>query len=109
MRVLERGLNALAAELGVKFENRNWHNVITDVETAIRDIQKSGGNSSRQNWKEDLHFYSEAATNFHYFKDAWRNYTTHVHDTYSTERAKTIFDHVRGFMQHLATRLREQG
>jgi hypothetical protein len=105
MRVLEIGLNALSAELGVNFENRNWQNIINDIEA---EIKKVDGKSGRKNWRDDLQFFSDAATNFRYFKDAWRNYSMHAHDTYSRETAKAIYDRVKGFMQALAQRLGER-
>jgi len=102
MRVLENALNLLSARLGVSFENRNWQNVIQDIEAKIREIDKAGPSGDKEKWRANLHFYSEAATNFRYFKDAWRNYSMHVHDTYSHESAKMIYSHVRSFMTYLA-------
>ena len=40
-------------------------------------------------------------------KDAWRNPTMHVRIDYTEEQALDIYGNVRGFMQHLATRLSE--
>ena len=100
MRVLEIGLNALAAELKVPFDYRNWENIINEIEAAIK--RKKGAN------KVEEQFNSEAALQFRYFKNAWRNHVMHVRAvTYDEERAEAIFGHVKEFMTHLATRLKE--
>jgi len=58
MRVLERGLGALAAKFGVDFSHTNWHNVIESVEKEIRKMNSSLG----PDWKEQQKFCSQAAT-----------------------------------------------
>ena len=106
MRVLEVGLNALARELGVSFERREWENVINDLDKAIKAIN---GPHAGTDWRKRQQFYSEAATDFRYFKNAWRNYAMHAHEHYDASEARTIFDHVGAFMIHLAEGgLREQ-
>jgi hypothetical protein len=62
MRVLEKGLIALAHELKVPsripFEYENWQNIIEPIETAIRDFEKQ---QSKSPYKiETLKRYSEA-------------------------------------------------
>lgn len=104
MRVLELGLNSLAKEFSVPFKNANWQTVIDQVEKAIRTISSA---THGPNWKDDQQFFSEAAVHFRVLKDAWRNHSMHIHERYSEDRAETIFQSVRGFMQHLATRLSE--
>ena len=104
MRVLERGLNVFADELGVRFERREWETIINDLELAIKGIN---GPHAGADWRERQHFYSEAAKDFRYFKNAWRNHAMHARERYDVEEAKPIFEHVKSFMGHLATRLRE--
>lgn len=99
MRVLEVGLNALATELKVSFERRNWENVINDIES---EIDKINGPSWGPDWKTKLQFYSGAAKDFRYFKDAWRNHAMHYREHYDATEAFSIFGHVKTFMQHLA-------
>lgn len=60
MRVLERGLKALAKKFGVDFGHTNWHNVIEEIEKKIRKMDSSFG----ADWKEQQKVYSQAATHF---------------------------------------------
>jgi hypothetical protein len=99
MRVLEVGLNTLAKELNVDFARRNWENVINDIEAEIKEIN---GPTWGGDWKQKQQFYSGAAKDFRYFKDAWRNHAMHYHEHYDPSEAKTILDHVKTFMEQLA-------
>jgi hypothetical protein len=99
MRVLELGLASLAAKLNVTINNPNWHTVIADIETKIAQIN---GSHAGPNWKADRDFYAAAAKDFRYFKDAWRNHAMHVHEHYDELEARSILDHVKAFMVHLA-------
>jgi hypothetical protein len=99
MRILEVGLNALAKELNVLFDRRNWENVINDIEAEIKKIT---GPAWGPNWKQKLEFYSGAAKDFRYFKDAWRNHAMHHREHYEASEAKSILDHVKAFMVQLA-------
>jgi hypothetical protein len=105
MRILELGLNSLAREFGVRFEHRNWENVINDIEAAIKKISSDPNRAA--DWKNLVHFCSEAAVQFRFFKDAWRNYSMHVHERYNEEYATLVFNSVKEFMKQLATRLSE--
>src|SRR5258708_27237815 len=100
MRVLEVGLNALAAELSVPYEHRNWENIINDIEARVREIDKSPD----PHRKAKLHFYSAVAIHFRFLKDAWRNYVMHVKEPYSPATAHTTIRHVSEFMAQLAER-----
>ena len=103
MRVLERGLTTLANVFGVAAANTNWQNIIDQTQKAIQRMNSSWG----ADWKEQQQFYSEAALHFLFLKDAWRNHVAHGHKTYSDEEATAIYEHVKRFLQHLATRLTE--
>jgi hypothetical protein len=98
MRALEIVLGALAAKFSVKYEQRNWHNIIEELESKIRKIDSTWG----LNWKDQQSKYSESASQFMFFKDAWRNHVAHGRDTYDRNRAKIIFDSTGFFMQTLA-------
>ncbi len=99
MRVLEVGLNTLAKELNVDFGQRNWENVINDCDAAIKKIN---GPAWGPDWKQKLQFYSGAAKDFRYFKEAWRNHAMHYRERYDANEAKTILEHVKAFMMQLA-------
>ena len=53
-------------------------------------------------------FFPEAFADFRYFADAWRNYAMHGKTQYGETEAEKVFEHVRSFMRHLATRLKEK-
>lgn len=99
MRVLELGLNALANKLDVRFERREWENIINEIEA---EIKKINGPHAGTDWREQQKFYSEAAKDFRYFKNAWRNHAMHQREYYDAPEARMIFDHVKSFMAHLA-------
>jgi hypothetical protein len=103
MRVLELGLNALAHEFGVPFDRRNWENIINDIEAKIAErYEKGKPGADKESWDKQRAFYSEAAKDFRYFKNAWRNHAQHAHEHYEASEARTILDHVKTFMAHLA-------
>lgn len=108
MGILQRGLYALADDLRVEFkegiELENWKNIIDQIEAKIRSLEalKKGKEKDVQ-----LKFYSEAAVQFRYFKDAWRNHVAHQREEYDSDQAHSVLIHVRDFMGQLATRLKE--
>ena len=99
MRGLEVPLGALVVALNFTPSNPNWQTVINECEREIRALKN----------KADQEFYGEAATNFLYFKNAWRNHAMHGRDTYDKRQAFEILQHVGGFMKHLSKRLCELG
>jgi hypothetical protein len=54
-----------------------------------------------------LQFLSEAAKEFAYFKDGWRNFVSHGHEKYDDAKALSVLEHTRAFMNHLASQLSE--
>jgi hypothetical protein len=105
MRVLEHGLRELAGAVNLAFGIQQWQTIIEQIEAEIREIAK--------NWKASpiktdwMQFYSEAAKEFMYFKDGWRNHVMHNRITYDQYQAAGSIEHVRAFMNHLSTRLSE--
>ena len=99
MRVLERALGTLASKFNVPFEHDNWHNIIEQLEAAIRKMDAA---TFGPDWKNKQKFYNRAASQFMFFKDAWRNHVMHVRDVFDEGKARSVFDSVRGFMQALA-------
>ena len=108
MRILEIGLRALANDLKVTFpspiELENWQSIIEKIESEIRQVNQQPKGLQKSH---DLQFYSEAAKEFRYFKDAWRNHVSHSREKYVETEAFRVLSHVKDFMQHLATRLKE--
>jgi hypothetical protein len=103
MRVLEHGLCALAGQFDVPAGHKTWNELIEQIEKAIKEKAKEKPAS----WKDDQQFYAEAASQFMHFKNAWRNYTAHLHFKYTEDEAEPIYRHVRDFMMHIAKRLKE--
>jgi hypothetical protein len=99
MRVLEFGLRTMAAKFDVAYETSTWHNVIEQIEAKVRRIDQTSG----ADWKQQQKDYSDAATQFMFFKDAWRNHIMHVRDVYDRGRATSIWQHVHEFMNKLAS------
>jgi len=97
MRILEHGLRALASSLGVTFasgiELENWKNILDQIDKEIRRVDQL---PKSQQKSEDLQFYSEAAAQFRYFKDAWRNHVSHSRAAYDEQGARQVLDHVKG-------------
>jgi hypothetical protein len=104
MRALEYGLRAMAADVLVEVEAESWHTIIERIETKIdkaRDAPRGEGKSAR------LQFLSEAAAEFRYFKDGWRNYASHVKISYDDAQAVRVMQHVATFISHLSAELKE--
>ena len=106
MRALEIGLRALAADVGVVWSVQQWHVVINEVEKAIKNI----GNSlpAGQAKSERMQFLSEAAKEFAWFKDGWRNYAAHAHASYDSARARKVLEHVCAFFDVISLHLTEE-
>ena len=81
MRVAEKGLIALANSLAVPvpgrtpFEYENWANIIDAIEKEIKRLEQALPKGQAKS--DTLKFYSQAATQFFYFKNAWRNHVAH--------------------------------
>jgi hypothetical protein len=105
MRVLEHGLRSMAANVGVDFGVQNWQTVIDQIESSIRTMAKKLPAGSQKS--DRLQFLSEAAKEFSYFKDGWRNYVSHARGTYDVHQARSVMEHVRSFMTTLAAHLQE--
>jgi hypothetical protein len=106
MRVLEHGLRALAKDVGKSFDTQNWQNIIDQIESEIRQLGKALPAGSAKNNR--LQFLSQAAKEFLYFKDGWRNYVSHNRGAYDEHQARSVMEHVRSFMTTLSKRLSEE-
>jgi hypothetical protein len=109
MRAAEIGVRALGQTLGVSFPNHpidlaEWHNILDQSEskiTAMKNLRRSAQKD------EELHFYSQAATQFRFFKDGWRVRVAHARATFNEAQAKEAIDHVRSFFETISARLKE--
>lgn len=101
MRVMEGAVQHLGERLKINLvREKNWHRILEEVDKAIRDMTPK---TSRQ--KEVRNTYSEASAYLRMVKDAWRNDTMHPKATYTEEEAERVFNNVKDFMVHLATKL----
>lgn len=104
MRAWEVGLIALGRDLKVAAAaNKNWQVLLNDIGAAIKAINPSSG----PDWKQQQEWYSDAAAQFRYVKDAWRNTVMHVHQSYTQQRAREILFATRAFMCQIAPRLHD--
>jgi HEPN domain-containing protein len=111
MRVLEHGLRALSERITNKrVVNPNWADMIKDIENAIKT--RDSENPRKPRWKREREFFIQAALHFRYLKDALRNNSAHVTagpvEMYENDSAEAVFEHVRDFMQHLTTKLKQR-
>jgi hypothetical protein len=104
MKVVEIGLNTLAKELGVNSDRPNWGSILDDIENKILEINKLPKTNPL---KKREQFYSEAASQFRLFKNAWRNHVMHVRSIYDSTDADKVFRSVQDFMSHLSLNLHE--
>jgi len=98
MRALDVALLAFQKNLEVPRPKENWQQILDQIEAAIKGL---GHRHPDHQWN------CEASAYFRTLKDAWRNFAMHGKDRYDEERAVSVYDHVRGFMRHLALRLTE--
>lgn len=100
MRLIEHGLTKLAARFGVPFTTDSWHKIISGIEDGIDGMRNKPGLTAID--REEITRLSDAATQFRYFKDAWRNHAFHARASYDERGARAIYEHVRAFMDTLA-------
>jgi hypothetical protein len=101
MRVVEVGLKALAAAVGVGIQG-DWGGYLREIDKALEARTKAAGKRT-----PDEQFYAEVRVTLDGVRMAWRNATMHIDHNYSPERAEEILGAVRGLMRHLATKLSE--
>jgi hypothetical protein len=104
MRVLEAGLDSLAAALKVRRSAKGWGADLSIFSDAWQNRLKA--TPKLPGWQRT--FFPQAFADFRHFAGAWRNYAMHGKAKYGEEEAHRVFEHVRTFMQQLAGRFREK-
>lgn len=102
MRALEFGLRWLADRAGLKPEEiagENWKNVIDRIEKKIREMEALPKSPTKS---ATVQFLSEAAAQFRWFKDAWRNDVAHANVHYDEREAAPLFLHVSDFFRSIS-------
>ncbi len=102
MRAMEVALKATAGELGVAYAP-SWEPYLKQIQDRIDQKWRKKGIK----WKRDEPFFRDVLGHLQAVKVAWRNPTMHVINQYTLEQAEDIFNTVRVFMRHLATKLSE--
>jgi hypothetical protein len=112
MRAAERGLRALAKERQVTLKKDKplewgqWQDIIRETRIRFEEIGKTAPAGASKD--EALAFYGGALAHLEWFKDKYRNPTSHVRDVDYDERdAESAMDRVREFMAGLASKLDE--
>jgi hypothetical protein len=118
MMILEFGLPAIAKRLKVRL-NKNkatWTPIIENIRDAI-DVrrkalafspsgQKPPSSAAAARERAFLEACEESAIEFRYFTNVWRNHISHGRGNYDENDAKKVLDHVRTFMELIATKLK---
>jgi len=108
MRAAELGVRAMGTELGVEFPYdislADWQSILDQIESKIKAMRNLPRSEVRDS---DQRFFSEAATQFRYFKDGWRVRVAHARETYDESQAIKVVDHGRDFFVTLSERLKE--
>lgn len=102
MRALEPALLAMASSVDYRPDREDWARIIDEIEKRL-DPKNSLYIKSRSKRE----FLAPATAQFRYFKDAWRNHAMHARETYNPEQAECVYNAVKGFMMHLATKFKE--
>jgi len=104
MRVMELGLRTLGDAVHLSATtNRTWDAVLKKCD----DEAKKPFKERSPEWQSDEEFFAGAAAMLRSVKDAWRNPTMHVEKVYTAEQVEDVWNAVKGFMRHLATKLPE--
>jgi hypothetical protein len=107
MRVMESGLRSLGKTLNDPDldpkKNPSWESILRKCDL---ELQKAHDKKIAE-WQTDPLFFSTATANVRAVKDAWRNPTMHVEIDYDEERSRDVWNAVRAFMRHLASKLHE--
>lgn len=107
IRVIEVGLQALGKTLNVPHLdprlNPTWEAILGKCDAELKKTRKDRS----PDWQADPDFFSEATARLRSVKDAWRNPTMHIQKKYMPDEAQDIYNAVRTFMRHLATKLAE--
>jgi hypothetical protein len=96
MRVMEVGLQALAARLGVPYAP-SWESYLSQIKSRIEAKHKT----KSVRWKRDEPFFRDVLGDLQSVKIAWRNPTMHIVRRYTPEEADEVFRAVRTLIEHL--------
>lgn len=109
MRVAEGGLRCLATDRQIVFpadlKLQTWDDVLRELEKSEAKIQQYPKTLKRE---EQFEFYHGAMMELKRFKNVWRNRIMHLrNEPIDRDEALSTFNHVKAFMQILASRISE--
>jgi hypothetical protein len=110
MRVAEYGLRALAFDRRVSIPKNKpidlatWEDILKELEKTEAAIQNYPKTLAREAQYEFVH---GAMMEFKRFKNVFRNRVAHTRQSYDRDEAMSVLNHVRAFMQILASRISE--
>lgn len=108
VRATEIGLEAIHAALGlpgIEKKPWTWDDALKDIDEVIKDNDRAL--IADPGWVENAAFFRKAYALLWAIKGPFRNETTHVELTFGENEAERVFDAVKAFLAHLATRLGE--
>ncbi len=103
MRVVEVALKVIAKPLGIPYAP-SWESYLKQITKQINQEYKD----KTPEWKTEEPFFRDISAYLHAVRVAWRNPTMHVVQHYNMEQAEEVLNAVKGFMRHVATKLREE-
>jgi len=99
MRALETPIFLLATILGHTPDKAAWGEILRDIRPLIAALP---------NAHPQQQILSEAAVQFRFFKNAWRDHAMHGKRRYTPDEAMVIYNAVKAFMESLAPHLHEE-
>ncbi len=104
MRAAEKVLVTMAKSLEVSIGRDQWHTIIERIEKSIKEFDKLPRGDERDQKTE---FYSDAAMQLRFIKNAWRNHVMHGRMSYSEKDAREIWWHVKRTIEKATQQLEE--
>lgn len=110
MRGVEFGLRALSRDRRIIVPKKPlvlaaWEDIIRELEKAEQEIQGYPATLARE---AQFEFYHGAMMEFKRFKNKFRNRVSHAREDYDSKEAEGAYEHVKLFMEILATRISER-
>jgi hypothetical protein len=108
MRGVEIGLRSLVRHLNIPFPDLDLEQqkvIINTINKEIKDLEQKLHKGAEK--AEELRFCSDAALQFRYFKDAYRNDVSHSRTVYNESEAEKVMRGTTEFLQILSTKLKE--
>lgn len=108
MRMLELGLQGLAAYLGVTLsyplDMADWGKLLGEVDGKIESLKKNTPRSPAR--AEELEGLSRCAADLRYCKEIWRDNVCHARENYNLDEARDVLSRVKSLMADLAKKLK---